>query len=109
MARRLTIALVALMAPAGAASAQLSQIERGHAQVQRSCAGCHAVGAAGESRHPNAPAFRRLARMMDFESFVSRLREGLMVGHPDMPTFRFKRRDAQAIAAYLMSIQQSGD
>jgi hypothetical protein len=33
------------------------------------------------------------------------LREGLMVGHPDMPTFRFKREDARGFVLYLRSIQ----
>ena len=29
----------------------------------------------------------------------------LMVGHPDMPTFRFTREDARAFLLYLRSIQ----
>jgi hypothetical protein len=33
------------------------------------------------------------------------LREGLMVGHPDMPTFRFGREDARAFVLYLRSVQ----
>jgi hypothetical protein len=38
-------------------------------------------------------------------SFKDRLREGLMVGHPDMPTFRFSREDAHAFVLYLRSVQ----
>ena len=38
-------------------------------------------------------------------SFTDRLREGLMVGHPDMPTFRFTREDARGFVLYLRSIQ----
>ena len=37
--------------------------------------------------------------------FMERLREGLTVGHPDMPTFRFTREDARAFLLYLRSIQ----
>ena len=46
---------------------------------------------------PNAgaPPFRTLDRWVDLDSFIDRLREGLMVGHPDMPTFRFTREDAR--------------
>ena len=84
---------------------ELRQIKRGHAHVQVLCARCHAVGATGDSPHANAPPFRLLARSMDFDSFVTRLRDGLMAGHSDMPEFRFRRRDARAIAAYLVSIQ----
>jgi hypothetical protein len=64
------------------------------------------VGTTGESAHPAAPAFRRLNRVTDFDGFVDRLRRGLMVAHPDMPTFRFTRRDARAVTAYLGSIQR---
>jgi len=83
--------------------------ERGHALVTRLCAQCHAVGTAGSSPHPAAPVFRRLQRTLDFNGFVDRLQQGLMVAHPDMPTFRFTRQDARAVAAYLSSIQQSGE
>ena len=37
--------------------------------------------------------------------FMEQLREGLTVGHPDMPTFRFTREDARAFLLYLRSIQ----
>jgi mono/diheme cytochrome c family protein len=98
------LSLLAILLSAGAAQ-EPTQLERGHALVERMCAECHAVGAAGESRHPNAPPFRQLGRLLDFETFVGRLREGLMVAHPDMPTFRFTRQEARAVAAYLISIQ----
>jgi len=55
---------------------------------------CHRMS--GESPHAGAPAFRALDRGVDLDSFMERLREGLMVGHPDMPTFRFTREDARA-------------
>ena len=37
--------------------------------------------------------------------FSDRLRDQLMVGHPDMPAFRFTREDAGAFVFYLRSIQ----
>src|SRR5262245_44030095 len=105
---RCAAAILVLAVLLGAARAQDStQVERGHALVERLCAECHAVGATGDSRHPNAPPFRRLGPTVDFTAFIDRLREGLMVGHPDMPTFRFTRQEAGAIAAYLLSIQTS--
>lgn len=86
---------------------ELTSVEHGKALVTDMCARCHAVGTTGESPHPGAPPFRQLHRVVDFNGFVDRLREGLMVGHPDMPTFRFARQDARAVAAYLSSIQQT--
>jgi len=48
-----------------------------------------------------------VAPPVGFRTFVARLREGLVVAHPDMPTFRFNRQEASAVAAYLLSIRPS--
>jgi cytochrome c len=79
--------------------------QRGRALAERMCSQCHAIGKSGQSPHVGAPAFRALDRRLDLDSFMERLREGLMVGHPDMPTFRFTREDARAFLLYLRSIQ----
>jgi len=84
-------------------SSQLEQ--RGRALAESMCSQCHAIGTSGESPHVGAPAFRALDRRVDLDSFMERLREGLTVGHPDMPTFRFTREDARAFLLYLRSIQ----
>jgi hypothetical protein len=62
--------------------------------------------ASDASPHAQAPAFRALDRRVDLDTFFQRLREGVTVGHPDMPTFRFARDDARAFIAYLRSIQR---
>jgi mono/diheme cytochrome c family protein len=59
----------------------------------------------GNSPHPAAPAFRTLGDQMDLSELARRLRRGLLTGHEDMPMFRFKRDDADAMAAYIRSIQ----
>jgi len=69
------------------------------------CSQCHEIGRRGESPHAGAPPFRALDRRLDLDSFMERLREGLMSGHPDMPTFRFTREDARTFVLYLRSIQ----
>jgi mono/diheme cytochrome c family protein len=79
--------------------------QRGRALAERMCSQCHAIGKSGQSPHAGAPAFRGLDRRVDLDSFMERLSEGLMVGHPDMPTFRFTREDARAFLLYLRSIQ----
>jgi mono/diheme cytochrome c family protein len=78
---------------------------QGRLLAERMCAGCHAVGRDGPSPHADAPPFHRLDRRIDLDTFMDRLREGLMVGHPDMPTFRFSREDAHAFVLYLRSVQ----
>jgi mono/diheme cytochrome c family protein len=83
-----------------------SALERhGQALAETMCSQCHAVGKSGQSPHAGAPPFRALDRRVDIDTFFDRLREGLMVGHPDMPTFRFKREDARGFVLYLRSIQ----
>jgi cytochrome c len=79
--------------------------QHGRVLAERMCARCHAVGRSGRSPHIGAPVFRQLDRRLDLDAFMARLREGLMVGHPDMPMFRFTREDARAFVWYLRSIQ----
>jgi mono/diheme cytochrome c family protein len=79
--------------------------QQGRALAEQMCSECHAIGKSGQSPHVNAPAFRALDRRLDLDGFMDRLREGLMVGHPDMPMFRFTREDARAFVLYLRSIQ----
>jgi cytochrome c len=77
----------------------------GLALAERMCAQCHAIGKSGTSPHSAAPAFRNLSRRIDLDAFTRQLRDGLVSGHPDMPTFRFSRDDARALTGYLRHIQ----
>src|SRR5689334_10247959 len=105
---RFIIAVLVLAGQATVVRAQASaNLEHGRALVTRMCARCHAVGTTGKSRHPAAPPFRQLHRVTDLDGLVDRLRRELMVGHPDMPAFRFSRSDARAVATYLGSIQRN--
>ena len=107
MIARLTVALLLLGTSLGLAEEnQPGGLEqRGLALAERMCSQCHAIGRRGESPHVVAPPFRALDRRLDLDSYMDRLREGLMTGHPDMPTFRFTREDARAFVLYLRSIQ----
>ncbi len=77
----------------------------GRALAERMCARCHAIGRNGSSPHSAAPAFRTLDRRLALDAFMDQLREGLSVGHPDMPMFRFTPEDARALLFYLRSIE----
>lgn len=66
---------------------------------------CHATGAATTSPNPVAPPFRTILRRYPADSLVESLQEGLVSGHPQMPTFVFSPGDASAILSYLESIQ----
>ncbi len=107
MRRRLAIVFLALTA-ASAASAQESgrDLRRGESLLTHHCGKCHSIGRRGASPNPQAPAFRTLGRRYAIESLEEALGEGLLVGHPDMPEFRFAGRDVGAIIAYLRAIQE---
>ncbi len=110
MAKRLALSLTVFAALVGASpvhaeEAPTARERQGHALAERMCAPCHAIDKSGSSPHAGAPPFRELSRRVDLDRFSNRLREGLMSGHPDMPTFRFSREDAGALVAYLRSIQ----
>ena len=107
MVVRLAILFLLVGTSAGVAEdSSSSPLERrGRVLAENMCSQCHAVGKSGESPHVGAPAFHSLDRRVDLDSFMERLREGLTVGHPDMPTFRFTREDARAFLLYLRSIQ----
>jgi mono/diheme cytochrome c family protein len=81
--------------------------QRGKALLDRLCARCHAVGVKGQSPHIHAPPFRTFGDDKLYDNdFGERLQDGLSTIHPEMPTFRFNRRDAEAAVNYLKSIQR---
>lgn len=97
--------LVLALAPVSALAEVSTPADRGRVLLTRLCGHCHAIGTTGRSAHPAAPAFRRLERRLDLDTFHERLRQGLFVGHPDMPQFRLSREEARAVQAYLRTIQ----
>ncbi len=110
MAKRLILSLAVFAVHVGASPVRAEEPptareRQGHALAERMCASCHAIDMTGSSPHAGAPPFRELSRRIDLDRFSNQLREGLMSGHPDMPTFRFSREDAGAMVAYLRSIQ----
>lgn len=107
MARLAAVLVIALASVLSAAAAdnQVALPRRGEALVSKYCARCHAVGRTDTSRHPGAPAFRRLGQRYAIEGLEEALGEGIVSGHPHMPEFRFSADDVGAIIAYLKSIQ----
>lgn len=79
--------------------------QRGQEIAQGLCSRCHAIGKTGASPLPAAPLFRTLDNRTDLSKLARRIREGLLTGHEDMPMFRFDRDDADAMVAYIRSIQ----
>ncbi len=83
-----------------------SEQQRGKAVLETLCGRCHAVHKTGRSPHVEAPPFRTFGDSKLYDNdFGQRLQDGLTTIHPDMPTFRFSRTDADAAVNYLKFIQ----
>ena len=102
--RASAIALLMLVVASPAAMAQTPQ-QRGEVLARGMCSACHAIGKTGTSKHPAAPRFRTLDNQTDLSKLSRRLQGGLLTGHEAMPLFRFSRDDADAMVAYIRSIQ----
>lgn len=79
--------------------------EQGKAIAEANCASCHAIGTSSESPHADAPPFRILSERYPVDSLQEALAEGIVVGHADMPEFRFEPDEIEALLAYMKSVQ----
>ena len=104
--RIITLVTAALLTSqvSGTSQAETAQ-QRGKVIAVGLCSRCHAIETTGNSPQPAAPRFRSLDARTDLSKLAQRIREGLMTGHEDMPMFRFDRDDADAMVAYIRSIQ----
>jgi mono/diheme cytochrome c family protein len=100
------LGLCLVVATSAACAQDAAALKRGEALLAKECSRCHATARTGESRHPQAPLFRSLAKRYPIESLEEALGEGIISGHPDMPEFKFEGDDVGAIIAYLKSIQE---
>ena len=105
-ARIITLVAAALLMSQVSETCQAETAQqRGKVIAQGLCSRCHAIETTGESPLPAAPRFRSLDGRTDLNKLAQRIRGGLLTGHEDMPMFRFDRDDADAMVAYIRSIQ----
>lgn len=100
------LALLAILHPTHAALAWDRQVKQGETLARTNCARCHAVGRAGASSLRVAPPFRELHTRYPVEDLGEALAEGIRTGHPSMPEFRFDPDQAEALIAYLKSLER---
>ncbi len=102
----IALASAACVSPSLSAPAESVQTADGRFLANVHCSECHAVGRTDRSKHPAAPPLRFLSRNYPVVALEKSLAEGISVGHPDMPEFRFRPEDVAAVISYLESIQQ---
>ncbi|KMO41586.1 cystathionine beta-lyase [Methylobacterium variabile] len=88
------------------AAAWDERVKRGRALARTECARCHAVGRTGVSPLRQAPPFRTLHERYPVEDLAEALTEGIRTGHPTMPEFRFEPDQAEALIAYLKTLER---
>ena len=106
--RLLNLQLLALLLviPSVAMAQDLGEAEaRGFSLVSKHCASCHAITRSDISQHPKAPPLRILGRRYPVDALQEALAEGIIVGHPDMPEFKFNPDNVGALIAYLKFVQ----
>ena len=99
------LAAAAVLGAAVLDSASADDAPAGRAMAQKLCARCHAIGPIGDSPLADAPPFRILSSKYPIDSLAEAFAEGIVVGHPDMPEFKFEPDEIDAMLAYLDSIQ----
>ena len=78
--------------------------DRGRFYALRSCAGCHAVGALGQSPNGSAPTFGAIRLRYNALSLPRRPAEISKNGHYEMPPIYMTPDEIQDIAAYVESV-----
>src|SRR4029077_9572001 len=78
----------------------------GQRLAQEWCAKRHAIGPVGASPLQVAPPFRELHLRFNVEDLAESLGEGILVGHPSMPDFRFDPDQIENLIAYLKTLEK---
>ena len=99
------LAVAAMCGAAVLESAAADDAPAGRAMAQKLCARCHAIGPIGDSPLAEAPPFRTFSSKYPIDSLAEAFAEGIVVGHPDMPEYKFEPDEIDALLAYLDSIQ----
>jgi cytochrome c len=77
----------------------------GKAFLKATCAGCHAIGAVGDSPRPEAPPFRVVVQTYAPEDLEESLAEGIVTGHPEMPQVQLEPGAIADVIAYLDALK----
>lgn len=101
----LVLTIAAMCATSTLDIAAAEDVSAGRAMAQKLCARCHAIGPVGDSPLVDAPPFRTFSSKYPIDSLAEAFAEGIVVGHPDMPEFKFEPDEIDALLAYLDSIQ----
>lgn len=90
--------------PSGRTDLDPEQVQAGQRIAERECASCHSVDRTSISPNRSAPPLREVLAMNDSEFLAYRFIEAMRITHDKMPLFDFDVRSADALIAYIQSI-----
>jgi cytochrome c len=101
------IILAALLVsqPLSTAPANAANVAQGRRLASLYCAKCHAIDKVSPSPLTIAPPFRTLHERYPVETLQEALAEGIVVGHPTMPQFRFEPDQIGDFLAFLKTLE----
>jgi cytochrome c len=106
---KLIVAMItaALLAPQffSAAPANAASVAQGRRLASLYCAKCHAIDKVSPSPLSIAPPFRTLHERYPVDTLQEALGEGIVVGHPTMPQFRFEPDQIGDFLAFLKTLE----
>lgn len=94
---------------AGEAAAELQDaalVSTGRDVAVMRCSQCHGLDGLSQSPNPAAPPMAELLERYDAGVLASDLIDGIRVGHDEMPEFDLEVIEADALVAYLKSLQR---
>lgn len=100
---KMTTLLLALCLASTIATA--SSIDKGRKIAKELCSKCHSIDKKSQSTNKAAPPFRIFSEKWPLESLEEALAEGIVVGHNDMPVFKFNPEQITDFLAFLSSLK----
>jgi mono/diheme cytochrome c family protein len=79
-------------------------VAQGRALAEKNCAWCHAIGRAGDSPNPRAPAWRDIHKRHPILALRDPLTRGIARPHDEMPKFELSDNEIDTIVAYINSL-----
>ena len=96
-------------APSLSTAMDVEAAARGAIIARTSCAGCHAIEAAGDSPMAIAPPFRAIVQRRSSDDLAAAFERGLVTTHPAMPPYVFRANEIHDLTAYLDTLRDGVD
>lgn len=96
-------------APSLSTAMDVEAAARGATIARASCAGCHAIEAAGDSPMAIAPPFRVMVQRRSSDDLAAAFERGLVTTHPAMPPYVFRANEIHDLTAYLDTLRDGVD